>query len=86
MILAPLLKLPKTLGDLDKFIAAKSFKKLPKVQKIANSGHTVHKCVGERLKIKSFTTNRENRHVLTIERERERERNKGQREREKNRA
>ena len=83
MILAPLLKLPKTLGDLDKFIAAKSFKKLPKVQKIANSGHTVHKCVGERLKIKSFTTNRENRHVLTIEREREREKQGAKRKREK---
>ena len=83
MILAPLLKLPKTLGDLDKFIAAKSFKKLPKVQKIANSGHTVHKCVGERLKIKSFTTNRENRHVLTIERERERDKQGAKRKREK---
>ena len=40
MILAPLLKLPKNVGDLGKFIVAKGFKKLPKVQKIANSGHT----------------------------------------------
>ena len=28
------------LGDLGKFIAAKGFIKLPKVQKIARSGHT----------------------------------------------
>ena len=37
MILAPLQKLPKNVGDL-----GKGFKKLPKVQKIANSGHTGH--------------------------------------------
>ena len=42
MILVPLLKLPKNVGDLGKFIVAKGFKKLPKVQKIANSGHTGH--------------------------------------------
>ena len=30
------------LGDLGKLIVAKGFKKLPKVQKIARSGHTVH--------------------------------------------
>ena len=41
MILAPLLKLPKNVGDLGKFIVAKGFKKLPKVQKIANPGHHV---------------------------------------------
>ena len=40
MILAPLQKLPKNLGDLGKLIVAKGFKKLPKVQKIAKSGHT----------------------------------------------
>ena len=28
------------MGDLGKIIVAKSFKKLPKVQKIAKSGHT----------------------------------------------
>ena len=28
------------LGDLGKLIAAKGFKKMPKVQKIARSGHT----------------------------------------------
>ena len=40
MILAPLQKLPKNDEDLGKLIVAKGFKKLPKVQKIANSGHT----------------------------------------------
>ena len=40
MILAPLQKLPNNVGDLGKFIVAKGFKNLPKVQKIANSGHT----------------------------------------------
>ena len=40
MILAPLQKMPKNVGDLGKLIVAKGFKKLPKVQKIANSGHT----------------------------------------------
>ena len=43
MILAPLQKLPKNVEDLGKLIVAKGFKKLPKVKKIANSGHTVHK-------------------------------------------
>ena len=40
MILTSLQKLPKNVGDLGKLIVAKGFKKLPKVQKIANSGHT----------------------------------------------
>ena len=40
MILAPLQKLPKNVGELGNLIVAKGFKKLPKVQKIANSGHT----------------------------------------------
>ena len=40
MILAPLQKLPKHVGDLGKFIVAKGIKKVPKVQKIAQSGHT----------------------------------------------
>ena len=31
------------LGDLGKLIIAKGFKKLPKVQKIAKSGHTASK-------------------------------------------
>ena len=39
-ILTPLQKLPKNVGDLGKLIAAKGFKNLPKVQFIAQSGHT----------------------------------------------
>ena len=41
-ILKPLQKLLKNVRDLGKFIVAKGFKKLPKVQKIAQSGHTGH--------------------------------------------
>ena len=33
-------KLPKNVGDLGKFIVGNGFKKLPKVQYIAQSGHT----------------------------------------------
>ena len=40
LILTPLQKLPKNVGDLGKLIVAKGFEKLPKVQKIAQSGHT----------------------------------------------
>ena len=39
-ILIPLQKLPKNVRDLGKLIVAKGLKKLPKVQKIAQSGHT----------------------------------------------
>ena len=39
-ILTPSQNLPRNVGDLGKLIAAKGFKKLPKVQKIAKSGHT----------------------------------------------
>ena len=39
MILTPLQKLPKNVEDLGKLIAAKGLKKLPKVQKRAQSGH-----------------------------------------------
>ena len=39
-ILTPLQKLPKNVGDLGKLIVAKGFKKLPKVQQIAQPGHT----------------------------------------------
>ena len=35
-------KLPKNVRDLGKLIVAKVFKKLPKVQKIAQYGHTAH--------------------------------------------
>ena len=41
-ILTPLQKLPKNVKDLGKLIVVKGFKKLPKVQKIAESGHTDH--------------------------------------------
>ena len=40
LILTPLQKLPKNVGDLGKLIVAKGFKNLPKVQIIAQSGHT----------------------------------------------
>ena len=40
MILAPLQKLPNNVGNLGKIIVATGFKLLPKVQKIAQSGHT----------------------------------------------
>ena len=39
-ILTPLQRSPKNVRDLGKLIVAKGFKKLPKVQKIAQSGHT----------------------------------------------
>ena len=39
-VLTPLQKLPKIVGDLCKVVLAKGFKKLPKVQKIIQSGHT----------------------------------------------
>ena len=39
LILTSLEKLPKNVGDLGKLIVAKGFKKLPKVQIIAQSGH-----------------------------------------------
>ena len=42
MDLTPLQKLPKNVWDLSKIIVAKGFKKLPKVQKIALSGHTAY--------------------------------------------
>ena len=40
-ILTPLQNLPRNVGDLGKLIVAKGFKRLPKVQNIAQSGHTV---------------------------------------------
>ena len=40
MILTPLQKLLNNVGDLGKIIVATSFEWLPKVQKIAKSGHT----------------------------------------------
>ena len=42
MILTSLQKLSSNVGDLAKLIVAISFEWLPKVQKIAQSGHTAH--------------------------------------------
>ena len=42
LILTPLQNLPRNVGDLGILIYAKGFKKLPKVQKIAKSGHTAN--------------------------------------------
>ena len=39
------------LGDLGKLIVAKGFKKLPKVQKIARSGHTGRQLMGRLLQL-----------------------------------
>ena len=41
MTLTPLQKLPNNVVDLGKMIVATGFEWLPKVQKIAQSGHTV---------------------------------------------
>ena len=41
MILTPLQKVPNNVGNLGKIIVATGFEWLPKVQKIAQSGHTV---------------------------------------------
>ena len=46
IILTPLQKLPKNVKDSGKLIVAKSFKKLTKVQKIAQSGQTVGQWCG----------------------------------------
>ena len=40
MVLTPLKKLPNNVGNLGKIIVATGFEWLPKVQKIAQSGHT----------------------------------------------
>ena len=42
MILTSLQKLSSNVGDLGKIIVATSFEWLPKVQKIAQSGHTAY--------------------------------------------
>ena len=44
MILTPFQKLPKNGEDWGKLFVAKGFKKLPKVQNIAQSGHTGFDC------------------------------------------
>ena len=45
------------LGDLGKLIVAKGFKKLPKVQKIARSGHTANEARNKRLALVSSLLN-----------------------------
>ena len=40
------IKLPKNVGDLGKLIVADTLEWLPKVQKIAQSGHTDHLLMG----------------------------------------
>ena len=47
-------KMPKNVGDLGKLIVAKGFKKSPKVQKIAKSGHT--ESIGENPSKKNYAT------------------------------
>ena len=42
MIFTPLHELPNNVSDLGKMIAATGFEWLPKVQKIAQSGHTAN--------------------------------------------
>ena len=49
MILTPTQKLANNVGDLGKIIVATSFEWLPKVQKIAQSGHTGCSCRGKLL-------------------------------------
>ena len=44
-ILTPLQKLPNNVDDLGLIIVATGFEKLPKVQKIAQSGHTDHEFI-----------------------------------------
>ena len=43
-ILTPLQKLPPNVRDLGRIIVDKGFEKLPKVQQIAQSGHTARNC------------------------------------------
>ena len=47
IILKPLQKLPNNVGDLCKIIVATGFEWLPKVQKIANSGHTAQNAANQ---------------------------------------
>ena len=52
MILTPSQKLPKNVEDLGKLIVAKGLEKLPKVKKIAQSGHTGYKFTQMKQKVK----------------------------------
>ena len=61
MILTPLQKLPKNGEDWGKLIVAKGIKKLPKVQNIAQSGHTARKTPSKHVKNISRFGNRARR-------------------------
>ena len=63
MILTPLQKLPNNVEDLGKLIVAKGLKKLPKVKKIAQSGHT-----DSRYNITLWSTEGQNMYDLPITR------------------
>ena len=52
MILTPLQKLPKNGEDWGNLIVAKGFKNLPKVQNIAQSGHTGNEVKRRRGKVR----------------------------------
>ena len=58
MILTPLQKLPKHVAHLGKMIVATGFEWLPKVQKIAKSGHPgdVYSLLPLKLKWRGFNT------------------------------
>ena len=57
MILAPLRKLANNVGNLGKIIVATGFEWLPKVQKIAQSGHTARICPsGKLLRLRNYKT------------------------------
>ena len=53
-ILTPLQNLPKSEGDLGKLSVANGFKKLPQMQKIAQSGHTAAKTSPKEHSISAF--------------------------------
>ena len=65
-ILTPLQNLPRNVGDLGKLIVAKSFKKLPKVQKIAQSGHTATKAAQFVPKVDTEVLTSVKRYVLLL--------------------
>ena len=59
MILTPSQKLPNNVGNLGKIIVATGFEWLPKMQKIAQSGHTVNdvtRLKGKLRKVKCLNT------------------------------
>ena len=62
--MTPIQKLPKNVGDLGKIIVAKGFKKLPKVQWIANSGHTGVWVCGGRVGV--YTREHKQTNIYTI--------------------